>query len=1457
MVSEKCQIVCSNEEQCVNDSDALCLHCHLYVCVNHFLQHQETLKCKEEYDFLIKKTMERKLVLESLTSTSTEQNRLRSQLDDWFEQLNTIYKKKCEEIDHLTTNNDKFDRIKLDYLHDMNAFLLKQTKKQNVCSSDLKDVKLYLTKLNESIDILTKLSTGNKTLTFENLMDGINLYSTTTNALNSSTDFPVKTEPSFEDSDSVNLALFNIENDYVTQDNSFMSMNNNEQRQIITETDNNDDLQDDLNEENEPQIQEDSMQSDNENIQDKDDQPRSHLIRSFKSDICPFISTKLIFGIRKEHNVNNIPCNQRHRSKAFGLSFHLQDYHDLSYQSATKIVKLIMSANDSAVDTAIDLFSREKTIIFPLVQSYKAECPLKTYNVYGITKNHKTKLCQGEHLHLKHHFIVYHDLSSACATKLVKAIMNKTNKNVQIFQANETIIEEKLQCSLILNNLESYGITKKIVTNTPCSAILKRNYLQKHMKTAHHFTSTAIKKILDGYGKNQKEKSFECNERTVERSKVSKKLKRLNAKKKKWRIMKSTDSIKKIKQTASLNNKVIDKKLTKKKFKTNNKKPKQPVDFEVKVPRIIVRNLSFKATEDVLKKTFEKCGEIIAVSLVVKNGIPKGFGFITFVDLKNAETAVQTMNGKNILGRPIAVDWSLPKNIYERMQTKDTNEVKPKKDKQEAISSPKDDSYGFHSVPSLKNEDKKSVAKKRKRTKTDDDDEVQEGEEKDQDEDNNMEHDTDVNDKTIAKEQKDAASRSTTEPSRDVREQRTIFVRNLPFDTTDDELKTLMSTYGKVVNCKLVIDPVSLHPRGTAFIQYATSNEAQQCLVQQQASSPLILRSQEIKLDLAMGRQQLTTALKIRQDKTTTKRSHRNLDLAKIGVILDPQQLSEADLHKRQNLEDQKKLKLKNANHFVSRTRLTIHNLPTRITDELLKQIIFKQFENEKIIVKECRIMKNNNVGKSLGINDNFLFDCPCLLDWFHHLGYGFIELTRHDHSLHLLERLNNNPEIFGENKRPIVQFSIENKQALHLKEKRFERIKAKNELLKNPANKTLLFNNGNNQRKIIDIQKNDYEHQQSKNNGEKRLSELIKTPEHQKQDIDRLPKVDGQKPPISKRKKRKQKQKNEIKDELDVLENNSETQDHLQHHPMQCLLTNQLHEVFYGGESIPCRSIVSLCCPYCGQAGFLTQDLLTHLIQQHSTSQNLQPEEVICPLCIIQPDEYQNYRTSSLIEHILSAHEHEQTTPTFGTASSADERPRYLTTARGRGRHTDDLFGDHPRRTITRQSTIRNRATGDPISDLVSQLVGSTTSSGTPTPTTTSELIRLQQQLENNSDRMLQLKSTLLQAKQAQHKQQLIAAAAAAASPATSFNFDNYYLQQSKTLNNNNSNEKDQRSLLGKLSISGSRSSNDKKKHQQQRHLDFIQTVLLSTLGGAANSNGENAVDGDKTAQDEKENEH
>ena len=52
-------------------------------------------------------------------------------------------------------------------------------------------------------------------------------------------------------------------------------------------------------------------------------------------------------------------------------------------------------------------------------------------------------------------------------------------------------------------------------------------------------------------------------------------------------------------------------------------------------------------------------------------------------------------------------------------------------------------------------------------------------------------------------------------------------------------------------------------------------------------------------------------------------------------------------------------------------------------------------------------------------------------------LGYGFIEIGNHESALKLLRATNNNPEIFGEKRRPIVEFSIENIKALKILEQR------------------------------------------------------------------------------------------------------------------------------------------------------------------------------------------------------------------------------------------------------------------------------------------------------------------------------------------------------------------------------------------------------------------------------------
>lgn len=51
--------------------------------------------------------------------------------------------------------------------------------------------------------------------------------------------------------------------------------------------------------------------------------------------------------------------------------------------------------------------------------------------------------------------------------------------------------------------------------------------------------------------------------------------------------------------------------------------------------------------------------------------------------------------------------------------------------------------------------------------------------------------------------------------------------------------------------------------------------------------------------------------------------------------------------------------------------------------------------------------------------------------------GFGFVEFSEHSHAIKALRHLNNNPDIFTNDKRPIVEFSVENKVALNRKKYR------------------------------------------------------------------------------------------------------------------------------------------------------------------------------------------------------------------------------------------------------------------------------------------------------------------------------------------------------------------------------------------------------------------------------------
>lgn len=156
-------------------------------------------------------------------------------------------------------------------------------------------------------------------------------------------------------------------------------------------------------------------------------------------------------------------------------------------------------------------------------------------------------------------------------------------------------------------------------------------------------------------------------------------------------------------------------------------------------------------------------------------------------------------------------------------------------------------------------------------------------------------------------------------------------------------------------------------------------------------------------------------------------------------------------------------------------------------------------------------------------------------------IGYGFLNFARHEIARQVIDSLNNNKHVFGPNRRPIVQFAVENRQALQLKEQRRERLRAKQELLKNPTNKTLAFENDNKKKKRqsnqIDSQKNKV-----------RLSEIIQQEDNHGDDgdgEDHQPAIkvemsnDFNSEKMKKRKRPKTKSKGEIRDKVDRMIDN------------------------------------------------------------------------------------------------------------------------------------------------------------------------------------------------------------------------------------------------------------------------------------------------------------------------------
>jgi len=180
----------------------------------------------------------------------------------------------------------------------------------------------------------------------------------------------------------------------------------------------------------------------------------------------------------------------------------------------------------------------------------------------------------------------------------------------------------------------------------------------------------------------------------------------------------------------------------------------------------------------------------------------------------------------------------------------------------------------------------------------------------------------------------------------DIGEGKTVFIRNLSYDSEEQELKALMEEYfGRVAFAKLVMDKVMGHPRGTAFVKFLRKEDAAKAIheASPEGEQGIFLAGRRLQVMLAQNKEEVQEKQKAREEEKKEGKDQRNLYLAREGMVREGTQAAEgvsaSDMAKRKVVEKQKKHLLKNLNMFVSSTRLCIRNLPPNVDDSKLKSL--------------------------------------------------------------------------------------------------------------------------------------------------------------------------------------------------------------------------------------------------------------------------------------------------------------------------------------------------------------------------------------------------------------------------------------------------------------------------------------------------------------------------------------
>ena len=252
--------------------------------------------------------------------------------------------------------------------------------------------------------------------------------------------------------------------------------------------------------------------------------------------------------------------------------------------------------------------------------------------------------------------------------------------------------------------------------------------------------------------------------------------------------------------------------------------------------RIIVKNLPKNATEEDLRKHFSQKGDVTDVKIMRKeNGQSRNFCFIGYRTEKSAKEAVKYFNGTFVGTVKVIVEIAKLQNDPSLVKrgAKGKNIKKGKGDMWSGILNNEDESNTKESKikkilelsKQTKNADKFDEATKKITQEGADDTKDKEDNNKDNKEEEKKEDTTDKDKETTENKDDNAPKEKVLDPKR-------LYLRNLPFQISEDEIRAQFAQYGQINEVHIPVNYKTGQSFGYAYISYETVDSSVMAVTQ-------------------------------------------------------------------------------------------------------------------------------------------------------------------------------------------------------------------------------------------------------------------------------------------------------------------------------------------------------------------------------------------------------------------------------------------------------------------------------------------------------------------------------------------------------------------------------------------------------------------------------------------------